>query len=150
MSLAPNVRIETFLETFRQAYPGQDAPHVTYMDGWFRIKEKGEHEGKMRAEDLEERRRELTSIIESREFDLESIGGIAAASDQAHRAAKSYLEKFLQHRIDACTTIDEVRVLKNEVGQQCENNQGFLVPMPAEIDMAFFMKVSDMKGRQSA
>ena len=150
MSLSPTVRIDTYLETFSQAYPGQEAPHVTYMDGWFRIKEKGEHEGKMRAEDLEERRREMVTLIESREFDLESLAGIAGASDQAQRASKAYLENFLQQRIDACSTLDELRALKNEIGQQCENKQGFLVPMPAEMDMAFFMKFSDMKGRQSA
>lgn len=150
MSPTPTDRIDTFLETFQQAYPGQQAPHVTYMDGWFRFKEKGEHEGKMRAEDLEERRRELVAVIEAREFDLESIAGIASASDQAHKAAKAYLEKHLSHRISGCKTLDELRLLKNEVGQQCINKQGFLVPMPAEIDMEFFMMISDLKGRQSA
>lgn len=150
MFLSPTHRIDTFIETFQQAFPGQQPPHVTYMDGWFRIKEKGEHEGKMRAEDLEERRRELAAIIDGREFDLESLAGIAAASDQAQNAAKAYLEKSLRHRIDACNTADELGLLKNEIGLQCENKQGFLVPMPAEIDMAFFMKFSDLKARLSA
>lgn len=150
MALSPSERIDTYLEAFQQAYPGQEAPHVSFLDGWFRIKEKGEHEGKMRAEDLEQRRRELVAVVNSREFDLETIAGLASASDQVYKAAKAYLTQFLQPRINACTDAAQLHQLKNEIGHECLNANGFVIPMPAEFDMAFFMKFSELRGRLSA
>lgn len=150
MSLVPADRISTFLETYGQAYPGQDAPVVTYMDGWYRIKEKGQRAGKMRAEDLDERRRDLAAVIEGREFDLETISGIAAASDQAHHAAQAYLKNHLRARIESCDSQESLRALKSEIGMQCLSKDGFLVPIPTEIDMAFFTRSSLLNGRETA
>lgn len=147
MSLTPTDHINAFLEAYSQAYPGQEAPHITYADGWFRIKEKGEHAGKMRTGDVMERCRELKAVVSGREFDLGTIAGIAAASDQAQRAAKAYLKKHLQPRIEACTTLDDLRTLQGEVSMQCQNANGFLVPLPPEVEMAFFMRISAIKAR---
>lgn len=145
MSLTPADHIGAFLEAYSQAYPGQEAPHITYADGWFRIKEKGEHAGKMRTGDVMERCRELKEIVSGREFDLGTIAGIAAASDQAQRAAKAYLKNHLQHRIEDCTTLADLKTLQVEISMQCQNAHGFLVPMPPEIETAFFMRISALR-----
>lgn len=147
MLSTPEALIESFLQAFRQAYPGKDEPRLTFSDGWFRHKYKGEHEGKMRAEDVEERRRKLLDVISAREYDLTTVAGIASASEQASRAARALLSAGLRQRISACRTIEDLRALKNEVCLECVDGDGFLVPIPAEFDMAFMMHMSEIRIR---
>jgi hypothetical protein len=142
--------VDAYLEAYQHAYPGEQMPALTHHDGWFFLKAKGEHESKLRAEDLQSRLSDLVKIVEAREHDLESIAGIAAASDQVHKAATLYRQKFLQPKINACKTLDELRTLKNEICLQCENKQGFLVPLPAEFDLAFMMKFSELRTPHTA
>lgn len=147
MARTPSEVIEAYLEAFQKAYPGKSAPGLTYASGWFRIKEKGEHAGKLREEDVEALRKSLVKVVNAREFDLTSIAGIAAASDQAYRAAKAFLDNHLQPRISKCETIEQLRELKLEVNMECIDSKGFSLPFPGEFDLAFMMHVSAIKAK---
>jgi hypothetical protein len=137
--------IEQYRQAFALAHPGHDVPTITVEGDVLRFKERGEYEVDLRAEDLAEKRDELLKRVANREFDLTTLAGLAAATDQAHRASQVYFREHIAARLEAVKTLEEFMVLKSEVCMGCAGPKGTMFPMPPEFDVYFMMKVSDLK-----
>lgn len=145
MTYSPNELIAQYLHAFALAHPGHQAPTISFESDAFRFKERGEHPVRLGAKDLMQKHNDLMYLVETREFDLTTLAGLAAASDLASRAATAYLHDHIAPRLDAATTLDEVKTIKSEICMGCAGPNGSILPLPPEFDLYFMMKFSDLK-----
>jgi hypothetical protein len=142
---SPNELIEQYKSVFSKAHPGHDAPVITFDNGSFRFKERGEHLTTLSDKDLAHKCNELVKLVNNREFDLSTLSGLAAATDQAYRASQVYFREHIAPRLNAVTNLEEFKALKSEICMGCAGPNGFMLPLPPEFDLHFMMKLSDLK-----
>jgi len=62
--------------------------------------------------------------------------------EAAEQAIKEWFELNMQPKLDACTTLDEVRDLQSAVSYYCRDAEGGSRCMPKHIFMQFCLKTS--------
>jgi hypothetical protein len=144
MNHSPNELIAQYLHAFALAHPGLQVPVISHDGDSFSFKERGEHPVRLGAKDLMQKHNDLMNLVNTREFDLTTLAGLAAASDLASRAATAYLHDHIAPRLKAATTIDEVKAIKLEICMGCVGPNGSMLPLPPEFDLHFMMKFSDL------
>lgn len=142
---SPNELIEQYKSAFSKAHPGHDAPVITFDSGSFHFKERGEHLATLSDKDLTHKCNELINLVNNREFDLSTLPGLAAATDQAYRASQVYFREHIAPRLKAVTNLEELKALKSEICMGCAGPDGFMRPLPPEFDLYFMTKISDLK-----